>query len=43
MSDWLFKSWIKATICSAVLFFLYHLFISQKLEEEIETKTKENE
>ena len=43
MSDWLFKSWVKATICSAVLFFFYHLFISQKLEEEISTKSKEQE
>jgi hypothetical protein len=43
MSDWLFKSWVKATICSAVLFFFYHLFISQKLEEEVSTKSKEQE
>ena len=34
MSDWLFKSWIKISALTAVLFFFYHLFISQKLEEE---------
>ncbi len=34
MSDWLFKSWLKISALTAVLFFFYHLFISQKLEEE---------
>ena len=43
MTDWFFKSWIKATICSAILFFFYHLFISQKLDEEVSTKNKEQE
>jgi hypothetical protein len=31
MSDWLFKSWLKISALTAIL---YHLFISQKLEEE---------
>ena len=43
MSEWFFKSCLKFSICSIVLFFFYHLFISQKLEEEIDTKSKENE
>lgn len=34
MSDWLFKSWLKISALTVVLFFFYHLFISQKLEEE---------
>ena len=34
MADWLFKSWIKVSVVSVILFFFYHLFISQKLEEE---------
>ncbi len=34
MSDWLFKYWIKISALTAILFFFYHLFISQKLEEE---------
>ena len=34
MSDWLFKSWLKISALTAILFFFYHLFISQKLEEE---------
>ena len=43
MSDWLFKSWLKISALTAVLFFFYHLFISQKLEEEVSTKSKEQE
>ena len=34
MSDWLFKSWVKISVLTVILFFFYHLFISQKLEEE---------
>ena len=34
MSEWLFKSWLKVSAVTVILFFLYHLFISQKLEEE---------
>lgn len=34
MSDWLFKSWLKISVLTIILFFFYHLFISQKLEEE---------
>jgi hypothetical protein len=34
MSDWLFKSWLKISALTVILFFFYHLFISQKLEEE---------
>ena len=34
MSDWLLKSCVKASAVAAILFFFYHLFISQKLEEE---------
>ena len=34
MSDWLFKLWLKISALTAILFFFYHLFISQKLEEE---------
>jgi hypothetical protein len=41
MSDWLFKSWIKISALTAILFFFYHLFISQKLEEESFTSNKD--
>ena len=34
MSDWLFKSWIKVSVVTVILFFFYHLFISLKLEQE---------
>ena len=34
MSDWLFKSWLKISALTVILFFFYHLFISQKLDEE---------
>ena len=34
MSDWLFKSWVKVSIVTVILFFLYHLFISLKLDQE---------
>ena len=34
MAERLFKSCLKISICTAVLFFIYHLFISQKLNEE---------
>ncbi len=37
------KSCVKFSICSAVLFFVYHLFITQKLEEEVPTNVKEQE
>lgn len=43
MFDKFFKSCVKFSICSAVLFFFYHLFISQKLDEETSTNTKEQE
>ncbi len=43
MSEWFFKSCIKFSICSVVLFFFYHLFISQKLDEEVSTHSKEQE
>ena len=43
MFDKFFKSCVKLSICSAVLFFFYHLFISQKLEEEVSTNSKEQE
>lgn len=43
MADRLFKSCIKISICTAVLFFIYHLFISQKLDEEFDsTYSKDN-
>ena len=41
MFEKLVKSWVKFSICSAVLFFFYHLFINQKLEEEVSTNSKE--
>ncbi|SHH69075.1 MULTISPECIES: hypothetical protein [unclassified Fibrobacter] len=41
MSDWLFKSWLKISALTAILFFFYHLFISQKLEEESFTSNKD--
>lgn len=41
MSDWLFKSWLKISALTAILFFFYHLFISQKLEEETFTSNKD--
>ena len=41
MFDRLIKSWLKFSICSIVLFFVYHLFITQKLEEEAPTNDKE--
>ena len=37
------KSCVKFSICSAILFFVYHLFITQKLEEEVPTNVKEQE
>ena len=37
------KSCVKFSICSAALFFVYHLFITQKLEEEVPTNVKEQE
>jgi hypothetical protein len=43
MSEWFFKSCIKFSICSVVLFFFYHLFITQKLDEEVSTHSKEQE
>lgn len=43
MFEWFIKSCLKFTICSAVLLFFYHLFISQKLEEETNSNIKENE
>ena len=43
MFDWFFKSWLKFSICSIVLFFFYHLFITQKLDEEDSTNAKEQE
>ncbi|WP_294960363.1 hypothetical protein [uncultured Fibrobacter sp.] len=42
MSDWLFKSWLKISALTAILFFFYHLFISQKLEEEYHSFDKDN-
>ena len=42
MSDWLFKSWLKISALTAVLFFFYHLFISLKLEEESFSSDKDN-
>ena len=42
MSDWLFKSWFKVSDITAILFFFYHLFISQKLEEEIYSPDRDN-
>ena len=41
MSDWLFKSWLKISALTAILFFFYHLFISQKLEKESFTSNKD--
>ena len=41
MSDWLFKSWVKVSVITAILFFFYHLFISQKLEEEYHTSNRD--
>jgi len=43
MFDWFIKSWVKVSICTAVLFFFYHLFINQKLDEEVISNPKENE
>ena len=43
MSDWLFKSWLKISALTAVLFFFYHLFITQKLDEDVSTNSKEQE
>jgi len=43
MSEWFFKSCVKFSICSAILFFFYHLFITQKLDEEVSTHSKEQE
>lgn len=43
MSDWLFKSWLKISALTAILFFFYHLFISQKLEEEIYSEQSDNQ
>ena len=37
------KSCVKFSICSVALFFVYHLFITQKLEEEVPTNVKEQE
>lgn len=34
MSDWLFKSWVKVSVITVILFFFYHLFISLKLDQE---------
>ena len=34
MSDWLFKSWVKVSVVTVILFFFYHLFISLKLDQE---------
>ena len=42
MSVWLFKSWLNISALTAVLFFFYHLFISQKLEEESFSSDKDN-
>jgi hypothetical protein len=42
MSDWLFKSWLKISALTAILFFFYHLFISQKLEEEFHSSTNDD-
>ena len=41
MSDWLFKSWLKISALTAILFFFYHLIISLKLEEESFTSNKD--
>jgi hypothetical protein len=42
MSDWLFKSWLKISALTAILFFFYHLFISQKLEEEFHSSVNDD-
>ncbi|WP_290953622.1 hypothetical protein [Fibrobacter sp.] len=42
MSDWLFKSWIRISVLTVILFFFYHLFISQKLEEECYISNRDN-
>ena len=43
MFDWFIKSWFKFSICSVVLFFVYHLFITQKLDEDVSTNSKDQE
>ena len=43
MSEWFFKSCLKFSICSIVLFFFYHLFITQKLDEDLPVNSKEQE
>ena len=43
MSEWFFKSCLKFSICSIVLFFFYHLFITQKLDEDVPVNSKEQE
>ena len=42
MSDWLFKSWIRISVLTVILFFFYHLSISQKLEEECYISNRDN-
>ena len=42
MSDWLFKSWIRISVLTVILFFFYHLFISQNLEEECYISNRDN-
>jgi hypothetical protein len=43
MFEWFIKSCIKFSVCSAILLFIYHIFVSQKLEEESVSNIKENE
>ena len=42
MSDWLFKSWLKISALTAILFFFSHPLLSQKLGGEYHSCDKDN-